>query len=123
MNYLINMDFSISLISELITYLGYEEVKILGYSQGGYLLPELAMQNDSIKKIILINASIKYKSENIPSCDIYCINSKEDKIIEHSLVKKRFDNIKTKGIKKFILIENENHYLSENLVNIATNYL
>ena len=92
-------------------------VTIIGYSQGGYLAPFVAMEYSKVgalKKVIGINCSFREDlMSEVPSFPMSLIQGKEDTIIDTTLSSTRFEALKKRGLQgDYIRVENADHKLT-----------
>lgn len=84
-------------------------VIVVGYSQGGYLLPFLAQKNNQIEHIIGLNCSYRVDMLSKPlDVKADAINGVEDELVNPLLAGKRQSEL----FGEFILLEDQNHYLT-----------
>ncbi len=84
-------------------------VIVIGYSQGGYLLPFLALKNKNILHIIGVNCSYRidmFQKELPVKAD--AINGKNDQMVDPILAARRQEKL----FGEFVLLENESHFLT-----------
>ena len=91
---------------------------VIGYSQGGYLAPFLALRQQNINHIIGINSCFKH--EYLPkdlSFQIDAIHGRDDNIVEYDRSKQAHEKIISMGNRgKFISLENQHHRLTHEFV-------
>ena len=107
----IDYDIPVNLLNQYLELNNPKNLPIIaiGYSQGGYLLPFLALKNERINHIIGINCS--YRVDLLKSsinCKADAINGADDMLVDPYLAYKR--QIELFG--EFVLLENENHFLT-----------
>lgn len=117
--YIVDYAIPVSFLNSLISKLNPAKVPVslIGYSQGGYLAPFLAAENELIEDVFGINCS--YRHDLFPTSmkkPIYAFQGSDDPIIDVELAKSRHENY---GLGDYQLIENENHRLSQNLAQIV----
>lgn len=114
--YFIDFSIACSLIQKLIQSLNLEylPLRIIGYSQGGYLTPFLALQLKQTFHAIGVNSSTRVdfiKKEFHFRFDQ--INGNEDEFVDPYIAKERFDKLKQfKNMGQFYLLDQETHYFS-----------
>lgn len=99
----------------------YEQIIIIGYSQGGYLAPFIANELENCKNIFCINSQIKY--ERLKNKKVHyqttSINSEKDLIVEFDKAKMfHKGHIENGNHGKFISNPNGTHRICQNILKI-----
>lgn len=96
---------------------GFGPFRIIGYSQGGYLAPFLALQLSQVQEVITLNA--QYRIDLLPpKLPFHCIaiNGEKDEIVDafgSQMTHQKLIEAGNTG--KFILVKNSGHLLDKNL--------
>ena len=112
------IDFSVatSILENLLTELKLadKKLRIIGFSQGGYLSPFAGLHLKNTFHAIGINSSTRVDFiQDQLSFRFDQVNGEEDEFVDPILAKKRFEKLKEKGLQgEFVLLPNETHFLS-----------
>lgn len=107
----INYDIPIKLLNNYLELNNPKNLPVIaiGYSQGGYLLPFLALKNHKVDHIIGLNCSYRVDLINKPiNCKADAINGEDDNMVDPYLAYERQKEL----FGEFVLLKNENHYLT-----------
>lgn len=123
------IDFSIAceILKNLIFELGLNEtpLRIIGYSQGGYLAPFLGLSLKNTFHAIGINSStrVDFIKQDLNFC-FDQIHGTEDEMVDFDLAKSRFENLKSLGNSgNFFALDGEKHFLSRNYLPVIENII
>lgn len=83
--YLTDLRATVDMVCQFIKHIGYDqrEFKLIGFSQGGYLLPYIAQRYPQVSQVIGIGS--RYRSEDLSGpfdFRLDAIHGKEDQIVE-----------------------------------------
>lgn len=115
--YFIDYDLPSEILINLITELGFQDKKlfIIGYSQGGYLAPFLALKHNNVEKVIAMACVFRHKLfDSTPSFPMVAIHGTDDLMVSFEGQKQSVEEMKTKGMEvKFIALEGAGHRLDD----------
>jgi predicted esterase len=115
--YFIDYDLPSEILINLIKELGLENKKlfIIGYSQGGYLAPFLALKHNNVKKVIAMACVFRHKLfESTPDFPMVAIHGTDDLMVSFEGQKQSVKEMKDKGMKiDFVPLEGAGHRLDD----------
>ena len=120
-HYLTPLSLAVDYASEIVSKVVPEStVKILiGYSQGGYVVPYLLGRVPGVSKAITINS--RWRSEDLQlkgwEGRAYCLNSEEDQLIDAQRAKTCFDEIVRQGVKGQFITVSGGHEINAPVLN------
>lgn len=121
-HYFIDFTISCEIIENLLKELNLHELplRIIGYSQGGYLAPFAGLHLKKTFHALGINSSTRVDFINEEGLN-FCfdqVHGAEDEFVDIQLAKQRFDKLAEKGNPGcFEIVENQSHYLSKDYLN------
>ncbi len=95
----------------------WNEISVIGYSQGGYLAPFAALEFEKIDKVIGINC--QFKEEWLPlkyPFSLYGIHGELDLMVDPNKAINSFRKL-VKDKNKFFMVPGEGHRLTANILN------
>lgn len=119
--YIVDMSIAIEYVYEILKQenLLDQPVRIIGYSQGGYLAPFVGLKLSQTKQVIGLNCQflddeIKEASATAPKFRMDALNGKKDEVVEYKNALHSVENLKKRGVKAtFGLVDNGNHHVKE----------
>lgn len=115
--YFIDYDLPSEIIINLIKELGLENKKlyIIGYSQGGYLSPFVALKHGNVEKLIGMACVFRHKMfDYAPNFPMVAIHGKEDLMVSFEGQKESVEEMKDLGIDiDFIGLPEAGHRLDD----------
>jgi len=118
--FIIDMSTAPQYVAHLVASLGLEAMNkvIVGYSQGGYVMPFVAMKMTNISK--LIGIACQYLDDELPTIfdfPIYGVHGANDEVVDPIKSKASFENLKKRGAKgDFFMVSGAGHGISEQML-------
>jgi predicted esterase len=116
-NYFIDYDLPSEILINLIKELGLEKKKlyIIGYSQGGYLSPFVALKHGNVEKVIGMACVFRHKMfDSSPDFSMVAIHGKEDLMVSFEGQKTSVEEMRAKNIDiEFVELKDSGHRLDD----------
>lgn len=115
--YFIDYDLPSEILINLIKELGLEKKKlyIIGYSQGGYLSPFVALKHGKVEKVIGMACVFRHKMfDSSPDFPMVAIHGKEDLMVSFEGQKTSVEEMRAKNIDiEFVELKDSGHRLDD----------
>lgn len=117
---------SLKLLTSLINQYNPQNlpVFIIGFSQGGYLAPQLAFRDPNVKAVIGIGCEFRRRFINhIPNFELYGIHGEQDSIISIENAREEITFLKNMGAKTKFSSCNGGHEITIQMAELIKQYL
>ncbi len=125
--YLYDMSIALDYLLELIRELGMEEIpkKVVGYSQGGYLAPFLALRLKNVEKVVGVNC--RFRSEVLRGplpFSLDAVHGARDVLVDPERAQRCHRELTAQGCRgEFHLLSNSGHGISGEAREVLTRLL
>lgn len=117
-------EFIQEIVDNLIQFINVSKICVLGYSMGGYQAGHFALTRwKHVHGLVVVGGRIKTEIlsetdwDHLKHMEILAIHGGKDEQVDPEGQKKAIDQLKEHGIKSELLILDENHKFSEEMIN------